>query len=138
MKRRVVVTGLGAVTPVGNTFEESWGNILAGKSGAAPITHFDATGFPVTFSAPVKDFDISPYISPRDARRLNLFIQYGIAAGLDAFADSGIAVTSENATRIGAMVGSGIGGLPGIEESHSVLLEKGRGKLALSLCLVQL
>ncbi|WP_026878289.1 beta-ketoacyl-ACP synthase II [Ignatzschineria larvae DSM 13226] len=130
MKRRVVVTGLGAVTPVGNTFEESWGNILAGKSGAAPITHFDATGFPVTFSAPVKDFDISPYISPRDARRLNLFIQYGIAAGLDAFADSGIAVTSENATRIGAMVGSGIGGLPGIEESHSVLLEKGPGKVS--------
>ena len=83
MKRRVVVTGLGAVTPVGNTFEESWKNILAGKSGAAPITMFDASESPVTFSAPVKDFDISQYISPRDARRMNLFIQYGIAAGLE-------------------------------------------------------
>lgn len=130
MKRRVVVTGLGAVTPVGNTFEESWKNILAGKSGAAPITHFDATHSPVTFSAPVKDFDISQYISPRDARRMNLFIQYGIAAGLDALADSKIEVTAKNADRIGAMIGSGIGGLPGIEENHSVLLEKGPGKVS--------
>ncbi len=130
MKRRVVVTGLGAVTPVGNTFEESWKNILAGKSGAAPITHFDASQSPVTFSAPVKDFDISQYISPRDARRMNLFIQYGIAAGLDALADSKIEVAAENADRIGAMIGSGIGGLPGIEENHSVLLEKGPGKVS--------
>ena len=130
MKRRVVVTGLGAVTPVGNTFEESWKNILAGKSGAAPITHFDATHSPVTFSAPVKDFDISQYISPRDARRMNLFIQYGIAAGLDALTDSKIEVTADNADRIGAMIGSGIGGLPGIEENHSVLLEKGPGKVS--------
>lgn len=130
MKRRVVVTGLGAVTPVGNTFEESWKNILAGKSGAAPITMFDASESPVTFSAPVKDFDISQYISPRDARRMNLFIQYGIAAGLDALKDSGLEIHSDNATRIGAMIGSGIGGLPGIEENHSTLVERGPGKVS--------
>lgn len=130
MKRRVVVTGLGAVTPVGNTFEESWKNILAGKSGAAPITMFDASESPVTFSAPVKDFDISQYISPRDARRMNLFIQYGIAAGLDALKDSGLEITADNAARVGAMVGSGIGGLPGIEENHATLRDRGPGKVS--------
>ncbi len=130
MKRRVVVTGLGAVTPVGNTFEESWKNILAGKSGAAAITVFDASESPVTFSAPVKDFDISQYISPRDARRMNLFIQYGIAAGLDALKDSGLEINENNAARVGAMIGSGIGGLPGIEENHSTLVERGPGKVS--------
>ena len=130
MKRRVVVTGLGAVTPVGNSYEESWKNILAGKSGAAPITHFDVSNSPVTFSAPVKDFDISKYISPRDARRLNLFIQYGIAAGLDALADSGLEITEENAERVGALIGSGIGGLPGIEENHSTLIDRGPNKVS--------
>ena len=130
MKRRVVVTGLGAVTPVGNTFEESWKNILAGKSGAAPITVFDAKDSPVTFSAPVKDFDISQYISPRDARRMNLFIQYGIAAGLDALKDSQLEINAGNAARVGAMIGSGIGGLPGIEENHSTLLDRGPNKVS--------
>ncbi len=130
MKRRVVVTGLGAVTPVGNTYEESWKNILAGKSGATPITLFDTNEFPVTFSAPVKDFDVSQYISLRDARRMNLFIQYGIAAGLDALKDSGLEVNDSNAKRIGAMVGSGIGGLPGIEENHSTLIDRGAGKVS--------
>ena len=130
MKRRVVVTGLGAVTPVGNSYEESWKNILAGKSGAAPITHFDVSSSPVTFSAPVKDFDVSQYISPRDARRLNLFIQYGIAAGLDALADSRLEITEENADRVGALIGSGIGGLPGIEESHSTLIDRGANKVS--------
>lgn len=130
MKRRVVVTGLGAVTPVGNSYEESWKNILAGKSGAAPITHFDVSNSPVTFSAPVKDFDISKYISPRDARRLNLFIQYGITAGLDALADSGLEIIEENAERVGALIGSGIGGLPGIEENHSTLIDRGPNKVS--------
>ena len=130
MKRRVVVTGLGAVTPVGNTFEESWKNILAGKSGAAPITMFDVSESPVTFSAPVKDFDISQYISLRDARRMNLFIQYGIAAGLDALKDSGLEINADNASRVGAMVGSGIGGLPGIEENHSTLIDRGPNKVS--------
>lgn len=130
MKRRVVVTGLGAVTPVGNTYEESWKNILAGKSGATPITLFDTNEFPVTFSAPVKDFDVSQYISLRDARRMNLFIQYGIAAGLDALKDSGLEVNDSNAKRIGAMIGSGIGGLPGIEENHSTLIDRGAGKVS--------
>ncbi|MHC5226592.1 beta-ketoacyl-ACP synthase II [Ignatzschineria sp. LJL83] len=130
MKRRVVVTGLGAVTPVGNTFEESWKNILAGKSGAAPITVFDASESPVTFSAPVKDFDVSQYISPRDAKRMDLFIQYGIAAGLDALKDSKLEINADNSDRVGAMIGSGIGGLPGIEENHSTLVERGAKRVS--------
>lgn len=130
MKRRVVVTGLGAVTPVGNTFEESWENILAGKSGAAPITLFETEDFPVTFSAPVKDFDVAQYMKPRDARRMDLFIQYGLAASLDAMKDANLEVTEENAERIGTMIGSGIGGLPGIEENHTTLVERGAGRVS--------
>lgn len=130
MKRRVVVTGLGAVTPVGNSFEESWKNILAGKSGAAPITLFDVEDFPVTFSAPVKDFDVAQYMKPRDARRMDLFIQYALAASLDAMEDAKLEVTEENAERIGTMIGSGIGGLPGIEENHTTLVERGAGRVS--------
>ncbi|MDG9729898.1 beta-ketoacyl-ACP synthase II [Ignatzschineria sp. RMDPL8A] len=130
MKRRVVVTGLGAVTPVGNNVTESWANIVAGKSGAKTIDLFDPTGYAVTFSAPVKEFDPSHYISAREARRMDKFIQYGLVAGLEALDDSGLEVTDENATRIGAMIGSGIGGLPGIEESHSTLLNKGPGRIS--------
>ena len=130
MKRRVVVTGLGAVTPVGNNVTESWANIVAGKSGAKTIDLFDPTGYAVTFSAPVKEFDPSHYISAREARRMDKFIQYGLVAGLEALDDSGLEVTDENAARIGAMIGSGIGGLPGIEESHSTLLNKGPGRIS--------
>ncbi len=130
MKRRVVVTGLGSITPVGNSVEESWSNILAGKSGAAPITLFDAEGYPVTFSAPVKDFDVAQYLNPRDARRMDLFLQYGLAASLMAFDDSGLEVTAENADRIGVMVGSGIGGLPEIENTHNTLLERGPKRIS--------
>ena len=89
-RRRVVVTGLGIVSPVGNSVADAWGNILAGKSGAAPITGFDVSDFSVRFAATVKDFDPSPYLSPKEAKKMDTFIHYGMAAGLQAWRDSGI------------------------------------------------
>ncbi|XKE46780.1 beta-ketoacyl-ACP synthase II [Halomonas organivorans] len=129
-RRRVVVTGLGLVTPVGNTVDESWGNILAGKSGIAPIEHFDASGFNTRFGGSVKDFDISPYLNPKDARKMDLFIQYGIAAGSQAIGDAGIECTEENAHRIGVAIGSGIGGLPMIEHNHQALQKGGARRIS--------
>lgn len=129
-KRRVVVTGLGMVTPVGNTVAETWENILAGKSGAAPITHFDTSGFSVTFSAPVKDLKLYDYLSPKDARKMDPFIHYGMVAGIQAFEDSGLEVTEENAPRFGVAVGSGIGGLLGIEKGTQAYLEGGPRKVS--------
>mgnify|MGYP006281813017 CR=1 FL=1 len=129
-KRRVVVTGLGAVSPVGNTVDESWAAILAGRSGAAPITSFDVSSCPVRFSASVKDFDVSPYLSPKEARKMGLFIHYGMAAGIQAIEDAGIEATDENRQRIGVSIGSGIGGLPEIEHSVEVLQEGGPRKLS--------
>ncbi|GHE22579.1 3-oxoacyl-[acyl-carrier-protein] synthase 2 [Halomonas urumqiensis] len=119
------MTGLGLITPVGNTVEESWSNIKAGKSGIAPIEHCDVSGFNTRFGGSVKDFDISPYLNPKDARKMDLFIQYGMAAGAQAISDSGIECTEENAGRIGVAIGSGIGGLPMIEHNHSALLKGG-------------
>ena len=117
-KRRIVVTGLGMLTPVGNTVEESWKNIVAGKSGIGPITAFDTTNFPVKISGSVKDFDATQYILKKDLKKMDPFIHYGIAAGLQALEDSGLEVTDENAERIGVAIGSGIGGLPGIERNR--------------------
>jgi len=125
-----VVTGLGAVTPVGNTVETSWESILAGRSGAAPITRFDASAYPVRFSASVKDFDISEYMSPKEARKMGSFIHYGMAAGIQAIADSGIEIDDANRERIGVSIGSGIGGLPEIEHSAEVLRTGGPRKLS--------
>ncbi|TFH85146.1 beta-ketoacyl-[acyl-carrier-protein] synthase II [Billgrantia azerbaijanica] len=130
MARRVVVTGLGLVTPVGNTVEESWENILAGKSGIAPIEHFDASGFNTRFGGSVKGFDISPYLNPKDARKMDLFIQYGIAAGAQAISDAGLECTEENAERIGVAIGSGIGGLPMIEHNHNALNKGGARRIS--------
>ncbi|MGM0702141.1 MAG: beta-ketoacyl-ACP synthase II [Pseudomonadota bacterium] len=130
MARRVVVTGLGLVTPVGNTVEESWENILAGKSGIAPIEHFDASSFNTRFGGSVKGFDISPYLNPKDARKMDLFIQYGIAAGAQAISDAGLECTAENAERIGVAVGSGIGGLPMIEHNHNAMLKGGARRIS--------
>lgn len=130
MARRVVVTGLGLVTPVGNTVKESWENILAGKSGIAPIEHFDATGFNTRFGGSVKNFDISPYLNPKDARKMDLFIQYGVAAGAQAISDAGIECTDENAERIGVAIGSGIGGLPMIEQNHNALNKGGARRVS--------
>lgn len=129
-RRRVVVTGLGLVTPVGNTVEESWSNIKAGKSGIAPIEHFDASAFNTRFGGSVKDFDISPYLNPKEARKMDLFIQYGVAAGAQAIQDSGIECTEENASRIGVAIGSGIGGLPMIEHNHSAMLKSGPRRIS--------
>ncbi|MGM0783812.1 MAG: beta-ketoacyl-ACP synthase II [Pseudomonadota bacterium] len=130
MARRVVVTGLGLVTPVGNTVEKSWENILAGKSGIAPIEHFDASSFNTRFGGSVKGFDISPYLNPKDARKMDLFIQYGIAAGAQAISDAGLECTAENAERIGVAVGSGIGGLPMIEHNHNAMLKGGARRIS--------
>ncbi len=129
-RRRVVVTGLGLVTPVGNGVEESWRNIVAGKSGIAPIEHFDASSFNTRFGGSVKGFDISPYLNPKDARKMDLFIQYGVAAGAQAIDDAGLECTEENASRIGVAVGSGIGGLPMIEHNHDALHKGGARRIS--------
>ncbi len=124
-KRRVVVTGLGCVSPVGNNIADTWAAILAGKSGIATITKFDATPFTTHFAGEVKGFNIEDYIPAKEARNMDTFIHFGIAAGVQAFHDSGLAVTEENAERIGVIVGSGIGGLPLIEETKEVLIARG-------------
>ncbi|AFI84829.1 beta-ketoacyl-ACP synthase II [Methylophaga nitratireducenticrescens] len=129
-KRRIVVTGLGAVTPVGLSVAESWENILAGKSGVAPITSFDVTDFPVRFGASVKDFDVETVISRKDAKKMDTFIHYGIAAAVEAIKDSGLEVTDANAERIGVAIGSGIGGLPGIEAGYDSFLNGGPRKIS--------
>jgi len=129
-RRRVVVTGLGLVTPVGNSVEESWSNILAGKSGIAPIEHFDTSGFNTRFGGSIKGFDISPYLNPKDARKMDLFIQYGIAAASQAVQHAGLECREDNAHRIGVAIGSGIGGLPMIEHNHNALLKGGARRIS--------
>ncbi len=129
-KRRVVVTGMGMISPVGLSVESSWENILAGKSGIAPITHFDTTGFPVTFGGSVKGFDVTTVMSKKEARKMDPFIHYGIAASKEAIEDAGLEVTDENAERIGVSIGSGIGGLPGIEKGHEAFMKGGPRKVS--------
>ena len=116
-KRRVVVTGLGMLSPLGNNIKDSWEGILAGRSGAGPIEDFDVSEFNTQFACAVKDFDPEPAVSKKDARRIDKFIQYGIVAGAQAWEDSGLEVTPENERRIGACVGAGIGGLETIEKN---------------------
>jgi 3-oxoacyl-[acyl-carrier-protein] synthase II len=129
-KRRVVITGLGAVTPVGLNVNETWGNILAGKSGVAPLTSFDVSDFSVRFGASIKDFDINSIIPRKDAKKMDMFIHYGIAASKEAIEDSGLEITDENAGRIGVAIGSGIGGLPGIEAGYDSYLNGGPRKIS--------
>ena len=129
-KRRVVVTGLGLLTPVGNTVEESWKNIVAGKSGIAPITAFDASQFSTRISGSVKNFDATEYLSVKDIKKMDTFIHFGIAAGIQALDDSGIEVTEENAPRIGVAIGSGIGGLPTIEKNRDAYVSGGPRKIS--------
>jgi 3-oxoacyl-[acyl-carrier-protein] synthase II len=126
----VVVTGLGLISPVGNSVPEAWDNLIAGRSGIGPITRFDATAFPARIAGEVKDFDVAAYLSAKEARRMDTFIHYGMAAGIQAFRDSGLEVTAENADRIGVNIGSGIGGLPMIEETHSDYLAGGPRKIS--------
>lgn len=129
-KRRVVITGLGIISPVGNTVEQAWSNILAGKSGISRITRFDPSAFSTQIAGEVKGFDVTEYISAKEARRMDVFIHYGLAAGVQAIKDSGIVVTPENAERIGVNIGSGIGGLPMIEDTHNTYLEGGPRKIS--------
>jgi 3-oxoacyl-[acyl-carrier-protein] synthase II len=129
-RKRVVVTGLGLLTPVGNTVESTWQSILAGKSGAAPIEHFDASNFTTRFSSSVKNFELEPYLNAKEGRKMDLFIQYGMVAAIQAVEDSGLEVTEENATRIGCAIGSGIGGLPMIENTHDVLNASGPRRIS--------
>ena len=129
-RRRVVVTGLGAVSPVGNSVPEAWDNLLAGKSGIGPITRFDASAFSARIAGEVRDFDITSYISAKEARRMDVFIHFGMAAGIQAIRDSGIEVTDANAHRIGVNIGSGIGGLPMIEGTHHDFLGGGPRKIS--------
>lgn len=129
-KRRVAVTGLGVVCPVGNTVDEAWEAILAGRSGVAPITTFDVSAYPTRFSAPIKNLDLGRYISPKDQRKMDPFIHYGMVASIQAIEDAGLEVTEANAERIGVVVGSGIGGLPGIEKGYQTYLDSGPRKIS--------
>ncbi|GLX76794.1 3-oxoacyl-[acyl-carrier-protein] synthase 2 [Thalassotalea insulae] len=133
--RRVVVTGYGMLSPLGNNADTTWQNLLAGKSGIDTIDHFDVSHFPTKFAGLVKNFDAESYgIAKKDAKKMDTFIQYGLAAGIQAFNHSGLEVTEENAARIGVAVGSGIGGLSLIEENHSKYLKGGVRKLSPFFC----
>jgi 3-oxoacyl-[acyl-carrier-protein] synthase II len=129
-KRRVVVTGLGIVCPTGVGVAEAWGNIVAGHSGIAGITRFDASPFASRIAGEVKNFDVTAHLPAKEARRLDTFIHYGLVAANEAIQDAGIQATPETAERIGVVIGSGIGGLPLIEETHSALLEGGARKVS--------
>jgi 3-oxoacyl-[acyl-carrier-protein] synthase II len=133
-RRRVVVTGLGLICPVGNTVQEGWANLVAGRSGIGPVTRFDASAFACRFAGEVKGFDIEAYIPGKEARHMDTFIHYGLAASMQAVRDAGLptgeALTPELAERIGCMVGSGIGGLPMIEQTHTDYRERGPRRIS--------
>jgi len=130
VKRRVVITGLGIVSPVGNDTSTAWDNLVNGRSGIDTITRFDSSPFSCHIAGEVRNFDITQYIPAKEARQLDTFIHYGIAAGVQAWKDSGLEVTEANADRIGVIVGSGIGGLPRIEETHQELIERGPRRIS--------
>jgi 3-oxoacyl-[acyl-carrier-protein] synthase II len=118
------------ISPVGHTVEETWKNLLEGKSGAATIDAFDVSAFSTQFSASVRDFDISPYLTPKEARKLDVFVQYGMAAGIQAMLDSGLEITEENAPRVGCAIGSGIGGIGQIEKNAEIIRKSGPRKIS--------
>jgi len=128
--RRVVITGLGAVTPLANNVADTWDGIVNGKSGISSIDSFDISAFPTTFGGVIRNFDITEYIPAKDAKRMDGFIHYGIAAGCQAIEDSGIEVTEENAERIGVAIGAGIGGVTGIEECHATYEKSGPRRIS--------
>lgn len=130
MSRRVVVTGLGMLTALGSSVEKTWAGILAGQSGIRPIDHFDTSAFSTQFAGIVNDFVVEDYLPAKEARRVDDFIQYGLAAGQQALVDSGLVITELNADRVGVAVGSGIGGLTTIEDGHRSLLEGGPRKIS--------
>jgi len=129
-RRRVVVTGLGIVSPVGSNIDKAWESITAGKSGISKIDCFDASAFSVQIAGQTRDFEVDEYLSKKDQRKMDPFIHYGIGAGVQAINDSGFEVTEENADRIGVAIGSGIGGLPGIERSNEAYLKGGPKKIS--------
>ncbi|MFM8667088.1 MAG: beta-ketoacyl synthase N-terminal-like domain-containing protein, partial [Betaproteobacteria bacterium] len=133
-RRRVVVTGLGHISPVGNTVAEGWANLTAGRSGIGNITRFDASALACRFAGEVKGFDIAEYIPAKEARHMDTFIHYGLAASIQAVRDAGLPgkdeLNEEQAERIGVMVGSGIGGLPMIEETQKDYLERGPRRIS--------
>ncbi|MEO6976297.1 MAG: beta-ketoacyl-ACP synthase II [Gallionella sp.] len=129
-KRRVVITGLGAISPVGIGIPTVWRNIVAGKSGITNITHFDASSMAAQIAGEVKDFDVTQFLSAKDARRMDRFIHFGLVAGMEAFKDSGLEVSEQNAERIGVNIGSGIGGLPMIEDTHNDYIAAGPRKIS--------
>ncbi|MEM7252078.1 MAG: beta-ketoacyl-ACP synthase II [Pseudomonadota bacterium] len=130
MRRRVVVTGLGLVTPVGSTVPRAWENILAGKSGIGMIDAFDTSAFASRIGGNIRDLELADYLSPKDARKMDPFIHYGIAAAVQAIDDAGLEITDENAERVGICIGSGIGGLPGIEKGHETFRNSGPRKIS--------
>lgn len=129
-ERRVVITGLGCISPVGNTVAEAWSAIKEGKSGIATVTKFDATPFSTRFAGEVKDFNIQEYVTAKEARHMDTFIHFGMAAGIQALQDCGLEITDKNAEQIGVIIGSGIGGLPMIEETHTELTNRGPRRIS--------
>src|SRR5436190_12802685 len=129
-KRRVVVTGLGIVSPVGNDIATAWRRVVDGQSGIGPITHFDTSAFATKIAGEVRDFDPTRWIAPKDVKKMDPFIHYGIAAGMEAFKDSGLAVDEGNQGRVGAAVGAGIGGIGGIEKTTESFLAGGPRKIS--------
>ncbi|MCF6178420.1 MAG: beta-ketoacyl-ACP synthase II [Geopsychrobacter sp.] len=127
--RRVVVTGVGMVSPLGTGVEKTWDALLAGRSGIDKITRFDASNLPTKIAGEVKDFVAEDFIAKKEIKKMDLFIQYGLAASQEAFDDSGLVITDENAERVGVIVGSGLGGLPAIEKYHSALQDRGYKKI---------
>src|ERR1035438_3729033 len=114
---------MGVVSPVGNDVTTAWSSIVAGRSGIRPVTRFDTSNFPVHFGGEIRDLDLAPYMTPKDARRMDAFMQYGVVAGMQAMHDSGLLVTDANSERIGIMMGAGMGGLESIEEAYDRFLE---------------
>ena len=129
-KRRVVITGLGAISPVGLNVTDSWDSILNGRSGIAPLDSFDTSGFTTRFGGAIKDFDIAEYVPLKDAKRMDGFIHYGIAAGCQAIHHSGLEINEKNAEKIGVAIGAGIGGIRGIENAYGVYTESGPRKIS--------
>ncbi|MFK8010629.1 MAG: beta-ketoacyl-ACP synthase II [Marinicellaceae bacterium] len=129
-QRRVVVTGLGIVSPVGNSISTAWNNIIEGKSGIDQLTHFDTTDFACTIAGEIRNLDIDKYITKKDSRKMDPFMHYGIAAGVDAITDANLEVTEENAERIGVYLGAGIGGIYGIQKTTETWLEKGARRIS--------
>ncbi len=129
-KRRVVITGLGILSPVGNDIATAWKNIVEGRSGIGPITHFDASAYATRIAGEVRDFDPTRWIAPKDVKKMDAFIHYGVAASIEAIKDAGLEVTEANAERIGVSVGAGIGGITTIEKTAQILAEGGPRKIS--------